>query len=150
VNLIINFLTSLVENKVISTIRGYTTAISSRHDPTDGLPISLHPAVTLWIKGLVRCKGLPRALVPPWNLEVILSALKGLPFKPLNMALNKHLTWKSVFLIAITSARRAGELHALRHSPPYVIFGTEDVTLNPDISFLPKVVIYVYLNGCGD
>jgi hypothetical protein len=54
VNLIIDFLTSLVKNEAINTVRGYITAISSRHDPIDGLPISLHPAVTLWNKGLVR------------------------------------------------------------------------------------------------
>jgi hypothetical protein len=137
--LIIDFLTSLVESKAVNTIKGYVTAISVRHDPIDGLPVSLHQAIMLWVKGLMRFKGLPRVLVPPWNLEVVLSALKRPPFEPLNLASDKHLTWKTVFLVAITSARRAGELHALRHSPPYVIFGAENVTLYPDVSFLPKV-----------
>ena len=105
----------------------------------EGLTIGLHPAVQLWIKGLTKTMGLPRVLVPPWNLEIVLSALKGPPFEPMNLASNKHLTWKVVFLVAITSARRAGELHALRIDPPYIRFGAEEVTLYPDIAFLPKV-----------
>ena len=136
---VVDFLTSLVDSKATNTIKGYVTAISTRHDHVNGLPISLHPAITLWTKGLTRFKGLPRVLVPPWNLEIVLSALKGPPFEPINLASNKHLTWKTAFLVAITSARRASELHALRHKPPYVIFGAEDVTLYPDVAFLPKV-----------
>jgi hypothetical protein len=139
VTVVLDFLTSLVEAKAVNTIRGYVTAISSRHVPIEGQSLSLHPAVSLWIKGLVKHKGLPRVLVPPWNLEVVLHALKKWPFEPLRTASNKFLTWKTVFLVAIASARRAGEIHAFRHDPPYVSFGSEDATLYPDVAFLPKI-----------
>ena len=123
----------------MSTIKGYATAISSRHAPIDGHPVSTHPSVSLWMKGLRNRKGLPRVLIPPWNLELVLQALKKWPFEPVNVASRKHLTWKAVFLVAITSARRASELHALRHVQPYISFSAENVTLFPDVAFLPKV-----------
>ena len=84
---VIDFLTSLVDSKSVNTIKGYVTVIAARHDPVD--PVSLHPAVVLWVKGLVRSKGVPRGLVPPWNLEIILNALKGPPFEPICFASDK-------------------------------------------------------------
>ena len=135
----INFLTGLVASRAPNTIRGYVSAISSRHSQVDGLSVSSHPLVSLWVKGLTRSVGLPRTLVPPWSLEIVLKALQKWPFEPVRQASRKHLTWKAVFLVAIASARRASELHALRHVPPYIRFSAEEVTLFPDVSFLPKV-----------
>ena len=72
-------------------------------------------------------------------MEVELKAIQKWPFEPVRLASRKHLTWKTVFLVAIASARRASKLHALRHTPPYIRFSAEGVTLFPDVSFLPKV-----------
>jgi hypothetical protein len=52
--MITDFLTSRVENKAINTFKGYVTAISFGHDPIDRLSVSLHPAVMLWVKRLIR------------------------------------------------------------------------------------------------
>ena len=139
VNRVIDFLTSMVDTKAVNTLKGYVTAISARHAPIGDQPLSLHPSIVLWVRGLLKKIGLPRVLIPPWNLEIILQALKKWPFEPINAASRKFLTWKAAFLVAITSARRASELHALRCDPPYVSFGSEDVTLYPDVGFQSKV-----------
>ena len=113
--------------------------MSKRHDPVEGVTLSLHPTMVLWRKGIERRKGLTRSLVPPWSLELVLAALKKAPYEPLRLADNKHLTWKVSFLVAITSARRASEIHALRVDSPYLAFSSTTVTLFTDLGFLPKV-----------
>lgn len=56
------------------------------------------------------------------------------------------LSIKTVFLLAITLAQRAGELAALRADLPYLQFHPHKVTLYPDILFLPKVISDFHLN----
>ena len=57
---------------------------------------------------------LPReAILSEWNLSLILRRLTHLPYKPLKLSADKHLTWKTCFLLALTLAKRVGELHGL-------------------------------------
>ena len=46
-------------------------------------------------------------LVPAWNLDLVPAALKRQSFEPIRNASLQHLTWKTVFLLAITPPRRA-------------------------------------------
>ena len=48
-----------------------------------------------------------------WDLGIVLEALSKTPFEPLREAFLKHLTLKTVFLLAMASARRRNELQAL-------------------------------------
>jgi hypothetical protein len=74
------------------------------------------------------------------NLDLVLTARKSFPFEPLRQAFDKFfLTWKMAFLVAITSAGRASEMHALGLAPPYTAFTAMCFTLIPDMQFLPKV-----------
>jgi hypothetical protein len=136
---VLEYLSSLVEHRAVNTLKGYVSAIAARHAPVDGAMLSLHPLVSQWTKGLLKFKGVPRVLVPSWNLEIVLHALKAAPFEPLERASNKFLTLKTVFLVAITSARRASELHALRRGADHVHMNATNVTLWPDVAFMPKV-----------
>ena len=129
----------MVSSRAVSTIKGYVTAISRRHEFVDAQPLSLHPTVTQWLKGLEKGQGPSRVVVPPWNLELVLRALKRDPFEPVRNCVDKYLTWKTVFLVAVASARRVGELQALCHQPPYLAFSATGVTLFPNVQFLPKV-----------
>ena len=55
--------------------------------------------------------GLHREIKPPkWNLALVLKSLTQLPFEPPELSLDKRLTWKSCFLLALTLAKRVGEL----------------------------------------
>ena len=138
--MVLEFLQFLADqHRAISTIKGYITAISNRHAWIDGARLGSHPLLTRWRKGLDNLLGVPRTLVPPWSLELVLAALAKAPFEPLNTISLKLLTWKTVFLLAISSARRASELHALRIDEPYMSWNASGVTLFPDLAFLPKV-----------
>ncbi|XP_034648727.1 syntaxin-binding protein 2 [Trachemys scripta elegans] len=57
-----------------------------------------------------------------------------------------YLSWKTAFLIAITSARRVSELWALTSDPPYTVFHKDKVQLQPHPAFLPKVVSAFHVN----
>ena len=50
---------------------------------------------------------------PAWELNVVLSRLRGAPYEPLNSSSVAHLTRKTVFLIALATAARVGEIHAI-------------------------------------
>jgi hypothetical protein len=51
--------------------------------------------------------------MPDWNLSLVLDALRRAPFGPLGEAILKHLTLKTVFLLALASGRRRSELGVL-------------------------------------
>ena len=51
--------------------------------------------------------------VPPWDLSLVLSFLRGAPFEPISSCSLRDLTRKVLFLVALATARRVGELQAL-------------------------------------
>lgn len=75
-----------------------------------------------------------------WDLPLVLQALTGPPFEPLLSVDLKFLSAKVLFLVAITSGRRVGELGALMASPPFLRFCSDKVILRPNQFFLPKVL----------
>lgn len=70
---------------------------------------------------------------PAWDLPLVLRALARHPFKPMASCNLRLLSWKTAFLVAITSAYRVSELVALRRVQPYLTFLPHSV-------HLPKVV----------
>ena len=54
-----------------------------------------------------------KSYVPVWDLAIVLDALLGFPFEPVETASLQAWTWKTVFLIAITSMARVSEIQAL-------------------------------------
>ena len=104
------------------------------------------------LKDLVRSFEIsaPRPLhhSPPWDLDKVLEYLSGPPFEPLAEASFRNKTRKSLFLLAMATAKRIGELQALsfsvshrgddlvQHYAPFFLTKTESVS-NP----LPRSVI---------
>ncbi len=70
---------------------------------------------------------------------MVLAGLKKAPFEPLADASLKHLTLKTAFLVAITSARRVSEIHSLRADHGYLTMNVNEVVLFPGLEFVPKV-----------
>ena len=64
-------------------------------------------------------------VLPQWDLGIVLEALSIVsksPYEPLREASLKHLTLKTVFLLAMASAGRRSELQALMFDPKYIQF----------------------------
>ena len=72
---------------------------------------------------------------PPWDLDKVLEYLSGLPFEPLPEASFRNKTRKALFLLAMATAKRIGELQALSLS---VSHRGDDQVLHYDLFFLTK------------
>ena len=76
--------------------------------------------------------------VHSWNLALVLHQLTQPPFEPLQKASLKHLTFKTVFLLALCLGKRRSEIHAwvhrnIRHQEDWL-----NVSLFPSPCFLSK------------
>ena len=58
----------------------------------------------------------PMELHPPaWDVALVLQSLTGAPYEPLRTCDECFLAQKALFLLALASAKRIGELHALSY-----------------------------------
>ena len=139
---VLEFLQELAsQGKKCDTVKGYLTVISQRHSRIMShgkscMLTELKPVQT-WVRGLSVLNPRPRIIVPAWSLDIVLSALKKPPYFPLDALDLKHLTLRTVFLMAIASARRVSELHALRLG--LMAWKPTEVLAYVDPTFLPKV-----------
>ncbi len=72
-----------------------------------------HPLVTCFLRGALKLRPPVRSRIPPWDLAMVLDALCRHPFEPIEEISDRHLTLKTVFLLAISSLKRVGDLQAL-------------------------------------
>ncbi|XP_056389162.1 uncharacterized protein LOC130283728 [Hyla sarda] len=84
--------------------------------------------------------------IPSWDLPLVLKHLCEQPFEPLDKTSLKHASVMTIFLIAITSARRVSELQALSSKEPYLRLLADVVVLGTMPGFLPKVSSEAKLN----
>ena len=61
-------------------------------------------------------------VLPQWDLGIVLEALSKPPYEPLRQASLKHLTLKTVFLLAMALGGRRSELQALVFDPQCIQF----------------------------
>ena len=73
-----------------------------------------------------------------WNLSLVLHQLTRAPFEPLKDASLKHLTFKTVFLLALASGKRRSEIHAWLFKNIRNQSDWSNVSLYPSPSFLSK------------
>ncbi|KAE8586429.1 hypothetical protein XENTR_v10006338 [Xenopus tropicalis] len=108
--------------------------------------LAILPDVSTFIQGVAHICPPFREPLPPWDLNLVLSALQTPPFEPLATIPLAWLSWKTVFLLAIASARRVSEISALSSQPPYLIFHEDRAVLRTIPSFVPKVVSAFHIN----
>ena len=86
---------------------------------------------------------------PKWDLQTVLGSLCHPPYEPMTSADLKCVSNKTAFLLAITSAKRVGELHALSMSDNCMSWSPDgaSVQIRPNIAFLPKVLPRSYVNA---
>lgn len=85
-------------------------------------------------------------IVPQWLLSLVLSQLMFLPFEPLATCPLDVLSFKMVFLVAVTSVRRVSEITAFRTDVPFIKFHDSKIVLRPSSKFLPKIVSEFHLS----
>ena len=110
---ITQFFMYLFETKKLqpSSIQGYKSALAD-HFPSQ-LNIRGSEVLTKLLNSVFRDRPKIERLLVPWDLSVILTSMSKAPFEPLEKADIKHLTLKTVFLVAFAMARRRSEIHAL-------------------------------------
>ena len=118
----------------MSTIEGYRSMLSSVFKFC--LPeISTSPILKDLTRSFEISAPRPIHRSPTWDLDKVLEYLSGPPFEPLTNASFRNKTRKALFLLAMATAKRVGELQALSFS---VSHRGEDLVLHYDPFFLAK------------
>ncbi|XP_044310309.1 uncharacterized protein LOC123035786 [Varanus komodoensis] len=125
---------------LITTLKVYIATISHYCGQVAGLLVFSNILIRRFLRGLQNLQPPVRSIVLMWSLSVVFPALTKPPFEPLATTNLHLLSWKTAFLVAVTSARRASELFALHIDPPYLNLHKEKVVLRTDRVFLPKVM----------
>ena len=124
-----DFLTHLFhEGLQYRTIAGYRSMLSAVVSPIDNIPIGQHPYIIRLLKGVFNSRPPKVKLVPEWSLPKVLKMLQCSPFEPLKKASLKHVTLKTIFLVAITTFRRCADIQALRLGEGFVQVQSRGVT----------------------
>ena len=132
---IADFLLYLFQDRKLQpgTIDGYRSAIA---DKLGNVPMNVSKDENLTRLHRDRPKG--RRGIPSWNLSLVLHQLTKAPFELLKEASLKHLTFKTVFLLALGSGKRRSEIHAWLHKNIRHQSDWSKVSLYPSPSFLAK------------
>lgn len=153
-NLILDFLIHLHDSGLsLSSLRVYLAALSAYHTKIDSFSLFSHPTTKRFLRGMYNAHPPPRPPPPqrraqPWDLLLVLRGLTRHPFDPASSSDLRLLSWKTLFLVAVTSGRRVSELAALDcRPPPFIVFLPHSVRLSPNLEFLPKVVSEFHLNA---
>lgn len=138
--LILDFLQKGVDKGLsTNTIKRQLFTISSILDTGGAGSLSTHPDCRRFLQGLKLLNPPVVHHFPTWDLHLVLKALMGPSFEPLATVPIRFLTLKSIFLVAITSARRVSELGSLSTNPNLCLFQEDRIILRLDPSFMPKV-----------
>ena len=142
-----NFLNYCLVKKHLahSTIHLRLFAIALSHNSLPLQELSQHTWVTDFLKG-AKCK-CPRRKdsLPKWDLHLVLQTLRGDPFEPMLSVRINWLILKNAFLLAITTAKRVGEMQAFSQDKNFLRIDRDAngyasgvyLKLNP--FFIPKV-----------
>ncbi|XP_061443669.1 uncharacterized protein LOC133365571 [Rhineura floridana] len=123
-----------------NTLRRHASTLSSILSVSSpGDHISSHPFIKRFLRGVALRSPAVVHRFPSWSLPKVLQALQRPPFEPIRTVPLRILSFKVLFLIAITSARRVSELGALSSARHLCVFHKDSVVLKTDPSFRPKV-----------
>ena len=136
---IADFLLYLFQDRKLQpgTIDGYRSAIADKLGNST-INASKDENLTHFLDSFHRDRPKGRRGIPSWNLSLVLHQLTKVPFEPLKEASLKHLTFKTVFLLALGSGKRRSEIHAWLHKNIRHQSGWSKVSLYPSPSFLSK------------
>ncbi len=124
-----------------STLKVYVAAIRAYNIPLGGMSMGKDSLVSHFLHGTLRLRPAVRTRVPTWDLAIVLQGLSLTPFEPLEEVPDKFLTLKALFLLAVSSPKRIGDLQALSVTPSCLEFvpGMVKAFLHPRPGYVPKV-----------
>ena len=91
-----------------STVKGYSSALNL------GLALK-GQAITMLLRSFSRSVDPVELRPPAWDVALVLQSLTGAPYEPLQTCDECFLAQKTLFLLALASGKRIGELHALSY-----------------------------------
>lgn len=95
-----------------SAVKGYKAMLNSVFR-LKGFDLSNDQVLQDIVRACSRQVRRPSFRLPPWNVDAVLHSLREAPFEPLDKSSFKHLTQKTLFLVALATAKRVSELQAL-------------------------------------
>ena len=124
----------------ISTIKGCRAMISNTLKFKTGNRIGSNPVLSELIRSFELQCPVQRSLTPKCDLSWVLECLQKPPFELLHKASKFHVTIKTVFLLALATAKRCSEIHALAMDSHHLRFNQSDgsVSLILKTGFLAK------------
>ena len=98
----------------VSAVKGYSSALNSVL-ALKGRDLASSREITMLLRSFSRSVD-PVELCPfAWDVDLVLQSLTGAPYEPLRTCDERFLAQKMLFLLALASAKRIGELHALSY-----------------------------------
>ena len=109
---VIRFLSELFHNGLgYSAIGTARSAISNYAEPVDGFQLGSHPKITRFIKGIYNLKPPKPKYTHAWDVNTVLEKIRSwMPLKDISL---KLLTFKTIMLLALSTAQRTQTLHSL-------------------------------------
>ena len=116
VPVVVDFLIHLRQDKglSVSAVKGYCSALTSVL-ALKGLDLAASREITTLLRSFARSVNPVELRPPAWDVSLVLQSLTGAPYEPLRMCEECFLAQKTLFLLALASAKRIGELHALSY-----------------------------------
>ena len=138
VNQLTEFLLYLYKEKNLSqgTVKSYRSAICTTIRQSGGPDLASDPILRELVNSLkiIGPKPIPR--VPDWDVFIVLEALKSNPFEPPEKCTLENWSYKTAFLMALATAKRRSELHALDYNS--IRWAEDSVTLSTLPDFVAK------------
>ena len=114
VSVIADFLVFLRRDKGLSVaaVKGYRAALNSVF-ALKGMDLAESRELSMLLRSFSK-SARPEELRPPqWDVTLVLRSLTRAPYEPLREVDERFLAQKTLFLLALASAKRIGELHGL-------------------------------------
>ena len=98
----------------VSAVKGYCSALNSVL-ALKGRDLVASREIMTVLRSFARSVNPVELRPPAWNVSLVLQSLTGAPYEPLQTCEERFLAQKTLFLLALASAKRIGELHALSY-----------------------------------
>ena len=111
VPVVVDFLIHLRHDKglSVSAVKGYSSALNSVL-ALKGRDLASSREITMLFRSFSRSVDSVELHPPAWDVALVLQSLTGVPYEPLRTCDERFLAQKTLFLLALASAKRIGEL----------------------------------------